>query len=485
MENIQTSDLTIVASLGEAVLLCVLNEEVDNPKTLALQYDLAMKTFAIDHIQKFLKFTPFEGVDVNSEPIQNYFQDLIYRKLPSEVFIESLVAFTKEEVSPIQKAYLIGLISQDVIEKAWKKHPIGTVTTRKDGKQYRKVGESGDVEKDWQLIIKEGKDKNKDENKGNKEPKSNTNTNTKESKKDLETHAKNTSEQALTNAIQNSADEEVRKVANEELDRRSKEEKPQEPENHKDGEKKPETKKEQTKGVDTKKEESPFTEKFRGLTDSQVQFYLGAPDGEVKNSAKEVLAERGLRTVTQEEYEKEFKDYSESVLEESDEGYKWYKKEANKIDSYLDKNPEIETSVGEYVGSLYKGIRRYLSDKEGYTTPDRGIQRSKEYIEQLTQNLSKLISDNKIDQDLTLFRSVNAVSFFTDLNIGDIYEDKSFSSTSLEKLAFGEFKIKILAKKGSSVANLSNLEESEFLIDKGSKFRVISGSLNNITVELL
>jgi len=166
-------------------------------------------------------------------------------------------------------------------------------------------------DQDWQLVSKDKDKSGESEKEGvkqpkevdNKEEKKNTDTNTQTTKKDLEIHAKNTSEQALNAAVQNSADEEVRKIAHQELNRRSKEEAIQEEKDK--GEKKPEKKELKKKPVE-KKEESKFTEKFRELSDSQVEFYLNAPDEEVKKSAKEVLAERGLRTVTQEEYEKDF-----------------------------------------------------------------------------------------------------------------------------------------------------------------------------------
>ena len=105
------------------------------------------------------------------------------------------------------------------------------------------------------------------------------------------------------------------------------------------------------------------------------------------------------------------------------------------------------------------------------------------------KEISKFIGDNKIDNNLILNRRVlTGGTFFTKLKEGDVYEDKSFSSTSLtEQTKFGDFNIKILAKKGSNVANVNNMGEYEYLIDKGSKFRVIEKHKNGmgITVELL
>ena len=230
MENIQTSDLVIVASFNDNVLLCVLKEDKDNEAAQAIQYDLAIGTYAIDHIQKFLKFTPFEDVDQDSEILQDFFRDLIYRKLTNDVLIDSLVAFTPEEDhSPIQKAYLSGLISEEVIEKSWKKHPIGTVVTRKDGNKWRKISETGNTEKDWEIEGGKGikPDKESGKKAGKSVPKS-PEIKKQPTAKELAEYAKNTSESALYNAIKGSSDEEIRNTAQKELDRREKEEKPSE-----------------------------------------------------------------------------------------------------------------------------------------------------------------------------------------------------------------------------------------------------------------
>jgi hypothetical protein len=110
-ENIQTSDISCVACLGETVLLFVLNKDVETPSCKALQYDLAMKTFSIDeNIENFLKFTPFEGTDPSNQLMQDYYRNLVYRKLPTKVFIDALVAFTPDE----EKEALSKAIDEDI-----------------------------------------------------------------------------------------------------------------------------------------------------------------------------------------------------------------------------------------------------------------------------------------------------------------------------------------------------------------------------------
>ena len=162
------------------------------------------------------------------------------------------------------------IIKQD-IEKAWKKHPVGTVITRKDGRKYKKVSETGNMDQDWKLVSKDKIGMAKDESKQNSEAKQPETVNNKPSKENLQESAKNTSETALNNAIKQSPDPEVRQAAHEELQRRESEEKSKE---------------------ENKKENNKHVEKFRTLSDEQIKFYLDAPYPEVKEAAKMVADER-------------------------------------------------------------------------------------------------------------------------------------------------------------------------------------------------
>lgn len=131
----------------------------------------------------------------------------------------------KGEKDTPSKAYLLGLIPDELIEKAWKKQPIGTVTTRKDGQQYRKVAETGNTDQDWKLVSKDKAESGKPESEGNKESKEVKGGDKPIDSKELEIHAKNASESTLQSAIKESADANVRTAAHNELDRRETEEK--------------------------------------------------------------------------------------------------------------------------------------------------------------------------------------------------------------------------------------------------------------------
>jgi len=105
-----------------------------------------------------------------------------------------------------------------------------------------------------------------------------------------------------------------------------------------------------------------------------------------------------------------------------------------------------------------------------------------------TRSISDFISKNKITENLSLNRRVKGKGseFFKSLDKGDIYKDESFSSTSLDELTqFGDFNIEILAKKGSNISHAVNDTELEYIVDKGSKFRVLDKSEKGIIVELL
>ena len=97
-ENIQTSDLTAVAKLGDQIVLFVRNEDVDNPNAEAIQYNFGLQEYHIGLCARFCKFTPFEPIDPSST-LQRYYRNLIYRNLPMETFVHSLIDFTPVDQS--------------------------------------------------------------------------------------------------------------------------------------------------------------------------------------------------------------------------------------------------------------------------------------------------------------------------------------------------------------------------------------------------
>ena len=162
----------------------------------------------------------------------------------------------------------------------------------------------------------------------------------------------------------------------------------------------------------------------------------------------------------------------------------------DKIDAYLlDSVNQSFTSdelwsLKMYRGARYSDIRSLLSGKMNEKTDKDFLK----VVEQDIDNIHRFISKNPLKSSKTFYRMIkgDAVSLFKNLKPGSIFEDKSFSSCSLEpQLHFGSFTIKILAKKDSLVAPILNKDEFEYLIQRGSKYAVLSNEENKITVQLL
>lgn len=146
---------------------------------------------------------------------------------------------TQKSLQSIDELYLQNRISDElyekIIEKAWKKSPIGTITTRSNGQKWKKVSETGNKDQDWQLVSKP-RTGNKTDSPVSKEKRAEYGTKGKQPT--ISEAAKNASETALNAAIKESQDPEVREAAHQELDRRQKEEHVQEEEKKDGGEKK-------------------------------------------------------------------------------------------------------------------------------------------------------------------------------------------------------------------------------------------------------
>lgn len=124
--------------------------------------------------------------------------------------------------------------------------------------------------------------------------------------------------------------------------------------------------------------------------------------------------------------------------------------------------------------------------------------------------LTKLINKSELKNDLILYRGINGktttlfINFLKSRKVGDIYEEKAFSSTSLIKGQAIKFKdlfasnnnliLKIYASKGQRALSMHNIgnesekqmyNEFEFLLPQNSKFQIIESKGNEISVKLL
>lgn len=323
--------------------------------------------------------------------------------------------------------------------------------------------------------------KKQDDSKGSKPAKGGEGERQQHSPEKLAEFAKEAPEGGLQSAIKNSPDPEVRAAAHAELDRRQKEEKSQE-----DGEKSAQldNTKEQEGTFDTKEGIEGEIRRLRSIDTDDLDEITAISD-----KVQELLKKRkGIIEGKKVERKKDFNELRKgynSFIGEKDKSdlTKFYAKTQKGSWRYLEdeKNYEIAQSVDFYIGEGYEEIRKDLSS-------------GGEKYKKMSGEISKFIEDNKITENVSLNRRVDftkagglkAKALFEGLNEGDIYTDKSFASASLEELDhFGDFNIEILAKKGSPVANLNNPGEYEFLIDKGTKFKVLGKTENGIIVEIV
>lgn len=144
----------------------------------------------------------------------------------------------------------------------------------------------------------------------------------------------------------------------------------------------------------------------------------------------------------------------------------------------------IEKKALEYYMNMgYNSVRAVNIGKEKNTT-----------VEQISSTISSFIDKNPIKDNVVLNRrmsvdsdNINNLNQWLEANVGDVIEDKSFTSFSLDQLSsFGnDIQITLLAKKGDKISNINNDFEYEYLVQKNSKYKVIAKGTNSIVVELV
>jgi 8-oxo-dGTP pyrophosphatase MutT (NUDIX family) len=408
--------------------------------------------------------------------------------------IKKLLLPKEEKPQDISKAvnmFIDGFISKEVLSDIVKART-GKYADTSENRRLKRVGQSYGSKKGEDT--KEIKEPSKQEETGNKEGKDIP----------IDQHARQSSEIALQEAAKG-GDEELRMAAKKELDRREKEESVSdqpEKENVSAGtEKKPGGEKPPVSEKGKDDYDSSIKElenKIRELRSADIDYSDEKAMEENTKQVQEAMKERqrlvserdSLRKVGFEEYMDGFKDFTGNTTEAGER----YREESESIKKYLSENKKQKHSLDEYKFESYAPIREVLSSGKlsgSYEiyADDGAVDITEDAVNDMIKDISSFISENKIKDNLVLNRRVKgneAIKFFNSLKKGEMYEDKSYSSTSLVELPhFGEYNIQILAKKGSSVANIDNLGEREYLIDKGAKFRVLEKGEESIIVELL
>lgn len=163
---------------------------------------------------------------------------------------------------------------------------------------------------------------------------------------------------------------------------------------------------------------------------------------------------------------------------EENESKLFYKADRNRTN-------ETEKKVLDfYKEEGYVGIREFNLGKS-----------ENSQFSQMSSIISSFIDKNPLEDNLVLNRrmdvntisDINALNQWIGANVGDVIEDKSFTSFSLRQLTnFGDdLQVTLLAKKGDKISNINNPYETEYLAQKNSKYKVIAKGTNSIVVEIV
>ncbi len=105
-------------------------------------------------------------------------------------------------------------------------------------------------------------------------------------------------------------------------------------------------------------------------------------------------------------------------------------------------------------------------------------------------NISNAIGKNRLEHDIICYRNLD-IDLYSDYNVGDIFKINQFYSTSVIQSAAldKEYKVIIYVPKNSRGAYIEKIskypKQREFLIDKGSKYKVLSKKDNEIVLEVI
>jgi len=142
------------------------------------------------------------------------------------------------------------------------------------------------------------------------------------------------------------------------------------------------------------------------------------------------------------------------------------------FDSVTDAEAKVLT---DYKAFDYKRVNRSL--RGGYEPPEMQI---------IDHTIGKA---PPIPRDVKLYRGISADAL-PDLKAGDIWQDRAYISTSLDKKitsAFGGVQVEILAPKGSPGVFLDYFGSTEYevLLPRGAQFRVLERTSRRLQVEYL
>lgn len=193
------------------------------------------------------------------------------------------------------------------------------------------------------------------------------------------------------------------------------------------------------------------------------------------------------------------------------------------LKKFLDMSLMPDFMLDDYV-DRYQGMSELLTEEEreaiseyrdnAFFRVNKKIREGEEMDEEekkIRDKVQEAISKSELINDIVLYRGLNSknsllfINYLKTLESGDIYEEASFSSTSLLQGTSQKFKdlyssannitLKIFASKGQKALCMQNLgtesdqemyqDEYEFLLPLKSKFQVIERDGDTISVKLL
>lgn len=181
------------------------------------------------------------------------------------------------------------------------------------------------------------------------------------------------------------------------------------------------------------------------------------------------------------------------------------------LDSYIQKYEETNKSITKKENESIAAYRDF-----GYASINKKLRDNKSLDkkeEKQLKDIDSAIDKSELQHDIVLHRGINGngkeamlfAQYLGSLQPGDIYEEQSFSSSSLIQGQAHKFKdlyssidnktIKIYASKGQKALCMQNLggedekkiynDEYEFLLPRNSKFQVFDNKDGIISVKLL
>ena len=165
-----------------------------------------------------------------------------------------------------------------------------------------------------------------------------------------------------------------------------------------------------------------------------------------------------------------------------------YKKDTN--ETFLKCTKDQRKAIYSYTGSGYMAMRDILTESPKVKSFSK---EKKELIKTKIDLIKEALEQNPLKRNMVLNRRLeisetgNNLSTWLNAKVGQVIEDKSFASFGMQHEDFfgSDLQITLLAKKGDSIMNVDNIGESEYLVQAGSKYKVVARGTNSIVVEII